>query len=56
VAFGSSTTKGFGSTLNANRRWPDYLARRLRDAGETRFLSVLNAGIGGNFAYQIMNC
>jgi lysophospholipase L1-like esterase len=48
VAFGSSTTEGFGSTPNANRRWPDYLARRLRDAVETRFMSVLNAGIGGN--------
>jgi lysophospholipase L1-like esterase len=48
VAFGSSTTDGFGSTLNANKRWPDYLARRLRDAGGTRFMSVLNAGIGGN--------
>jgi lysophospholipase L1-like esterase len=48
VAVGSSTTDGFGSTLNANRRWPDYLAYRLRDAGGTRFMSVLNAGIGGN--------
>ncbi len=48
VAFGSSTTDGFGSTLNANRRWPDYLAHRLIDAGGTRFMSVLNAGIGGN--------
>jgi len=48
VAFGSSTTDGFGSTLNANRRWPDYLARRLMDAGGTRIMSVLNAGIGGN--------
>ncbi|GHO62989.1 SGNH hydrolase [Ktedonobacter sp. SOSP1-52] len=48
VAFGSSTTDGFGSTPNANRRWPDYLAHRLRDAGETHFMSVLNAGIGGN--------
>ncbi len=48
VAFGSSTTDGFGSTLNANRRWPDYLARRLIDVGGTRIMSVLNAGIGGN--------
>lgn len=48
VAFGSSTTDGFGSTLNANRRWPDYLALRLRDAGGTRFMSVINAGISGN--------
>ncbi len=48
VAFGSSTTDGFGSTLNANTRWPDYLARRLMDAGGTHIMSVLNAGIGGN--------
>ncbi|MDQ2713949.1 MAG: GDSL-type esterase/lipase family protein [Chloroflexota bacterium] len=48
VAFGSSTTDGFGSTPNANRRWPDYLALRLRDASGTRFMSVINAGISGN--------
>ena len=29
VAFGSSTTDGDGSTLDANRRWPDVLAERL---------------------------
>lgn len=48
VAFGSSTTDGFGSTPDANRRWPDYLALRLRDAGGTRFMSVINTGISGN--------
>ena len=48
VAFGSSTTDGVGSTLNANRRWPDVLARRLQEAGGTGFMSVLNAGISGN--------
>ena len=48
VAFGSSTTDGYGSTLNANNRWSDYLARRLMNAGGTRIMSVLNAGIGGN--------
>lgn len=48
VAFGSSTTDGYGSTLNTNRRWPDELARRLRDAGGTRFMSVINAGLSGN--------
>lgn len=48
VAFGSSTTDGAGSTLNANRRWPDYLALRLRNAGGTRFMSVINAGLSGN--------
>ncbi len=48
VAFGSSVTDGFGSTPDANGRWPDYLARRLAQAGGTRFMSVLNAGISGN--------
>jgi lysophospholipase L1-like esterase len=48
VAFGSSTTDGAGSTLNTNRRWPDYLAHRLWDAGGTRFMSVINAGLSGN--------
>lgn len=48
VVLGSSTTDGVGSTLNANRRWPDYLARRLQEAGGARFMSVINSGIGGN--------
>ncbi|WP_220198240.1 GDSL-type esterase/lipase family protein [Ktedonospora formicarum] len=48
VTFGSSTTDGAGSTPNVNRRWPDELARRLRDAGGTRFMSVINAGLSGN--------
>ncbi len=48
VTFGDSTTDGYGSTRDANRRWPDYLARRLSTSGTTRFMSVLNAGIGGN--------
>lgn len=48
VALGSSVTDGFGSTLNANRRWPDYLARRLVEAGGNRVMSVINAGISGN--------
>ena len=29
VAFGDSITDGTGSTVNANNRWPDLLARRL---------------------------
>ena len=28
VAFGDSITDGTASTLNANARWPDFLARR----------------------------
>ncbi len=41
VAFGDSITDGFGSTVGANRRYPDC---RIRD----RPWAVLNAGIGGN--------
>jgi lysophospholipase L1-like esterase len=48
VVLGDSITDGTGSTRNTNRRWPDYLARRLVASNETRFMSVLNAGIGGN--------
>ena len=46
VAFGDSITDGTASTVNANRRWPDVLARRLKDAGIV--LAVLNQGIAGN--------
>jgi lysophospholipase L1-like esterase len=46
VAFGDSITDGTASTVNANRRWPDVLARRLKDAGIA--LAVLNQGIAGN--------
>lgn len=45
VALGDSTTDGYGSTRDTNRRWPDALARRLAASSQTRFLSVLNAGI-----------
>jgi lysophospholipase L1-like esterase len=48
VTFGSSTTDGVGSTPNANQRWPDYLARRLKEAGIYRFMSVINSGLAGN--------
>ena len=49
VAFGSSTTDGDGSTKDANRRWPDVLAKRLQEAsGGTAELGVLNEGIIGN--------
>jgi lysophospholipase L1-like esterase len=48
VAFGDSITDGFRSTFDANRRWPDDLARRLLARPEDPQLSVLNAGISGN--------
>jgi len=47
VTLGDSITDGHGATTNGNDRWPDVLARRLRDAG-FRNVGVLNAGIGGN--------
>jgi lysophospholipase L1-like esterase len=47
VAFGDSITDGLRSTLNANNRWPDLLAKRLAQAPGPQ-LAVLNAGISGN--------
>ncbi len=47
VAFGDSITDGARSTPNANRRWPDLLAARLRARGGAE-IGVLDAGIGGN--------
>ena len=44
--FGDSLTDGTGSTPDADRRFPDALARRLAEAGRPR--AVLNQGIGGN--------
>ncbi len=46
VAFGDSITDGFGSTVDADKRYPDQLAERLSAAGRAR--PVLNAAIGGN--------
>jgi lysophospholipase L1-like esterase len=43
VAFGDSITDGNGSTPDADRRWPDFLARRLAGAN----IAVANAGISG---------
>lgn len=51
VALGDSITDGNHSTLNANHRWPDYLAARLAASSAMRkagVLGVVNAGISGN--------
>ncbi|MFC5510239.1 SGNH/GDSL hydrolase family protein [Massilia jejuensis] len=49
VVLGDSLTDGQGSTSNANRRWPDYLARRLPSAlGAAGRIGVVNRGISGN--------
>jgi lysophospholipase L1-like esterase len=47
VAIGDSITDGMRSTPNANRRWPDALARRLAQKGIGN-TAIVNAGISGN--------
>ncbi|MFF3372557.1 SGNH/GDSL hydrolase family protein [Streptomyces sp. NPDC002680] len=48
VALGDSITDGWQSSTDKNRRWPDYLARRLQAAPETDIKGVANEGISGN--------
>jgi lysophospholipase L1-like esterase len=48
VTLGDSITDGTESTVDANARWPDELARRLQANPETAGLGVLNEGISGN--------
>ena len=48
VAFGDSITDGARSTVDANHRWPDYLAARLLAQHGRKKVGVLDAGIGGN--------
>jgi lysophospholipase L1-like esterase len=43
VVIGDSITDGNGATLDADARWPDFLARRLAP----QRIAVLNAGISG---------
>lgn len=49
VALGDSLTDGARSSGNSNRRWPDYLARRLQSSlGAGGRIGVVNRGISGN--------
>ncbi|BAC68785.1 G-D-S-L family lipolytic protein [Streptomyces avermitilis] len=48
VALGDSITDGWASTTDGNRRWPDYLARRLQAASGSTVKGVANEGISGN--------
>jgi lysophospholipase L1-like esterase len=48
VVLGDSITDGHGATVNANDRWPDVLAERLREDKKYESVGVLNQGIGGN--------
>jgi lysophospholipase L1-like esterase len=48
AALGDSITAGVGTTMDANRRWPDVLADRLAQLPEARQMGVSNEGISGN--------
>ena len=48
VTLGDSITDGAHSTRNANLRWPDVLAARLKQEHALQQVAVLNEGIGGN--------
>ncbi|HEV7710473.1 MAG TPA: SGNH/GDSL hydrolase family protein [Asanoa sp.] len=48
VAFGDSITDGAVTTVDANHRWPDFLAARLHADRKLRDVGVVNKGIGGN--------
>ncbi|WP_433573764.1 SGNH/GDSL hydrolase family protein [Streptomyces sp. CA-251247] len=47
VTLGDSITDGWQSSVDRNRRWPDYLAGRLQAAGGS-VRGVANEGISGN--------
>jgi lysophospholipase L1-like esterase len=48
VTLGDSITDGVHSTADANKRWPNRLAERLRSQKGGSKVAVLNAGISGN--------
>jgi lysophospholipase L1-like esterase len=48
VVLGDSISDGVGSTVDANRRWPDLLAERLKARGSGQQWGVVNMGISGN--------
>jgi lysophospholipase L1-like esterase len=55
VALGDSITDGYQSTVNADKRWPNDLARRLNARGGVT-LSVADEGISGNEVLQDTCC
>ncbi|HWU10801.1 MAG TPA: SGNH/GDSL hydrolase family protein [Streptomyces sp.] len=48
VTLGDSITDGADTDADANHRWPDFLAGRLRAAAGPEAMGVLNQGISGN--------
>jgi lysophospholipase L1-like esterase len=48
VTLGDSITDGYGSTVDAQHRWPNFLAQRLNDTAALGSMAVLDQGISGN--------
>ena len=48
VTFGDSITDGYCSTVDANHRWPDYLAGRIAGSRARGSVTVVDQGISGN--------
>jgi lysophospholipase L1-like esterase len=48
ITLGDSITDGFNSTVDANHRWPDFLADRLAGQPGHDRRAVVNEGISGN--------
>jgi lysophospholipase L1-like esterase len=55
VAMGDSITDGVHSTVGANARWPNDLARELYSSGGPS-LAVVDEGIGGNRLLSASSC
>jgi lysophospholipase L1-like esterase len=55
VTFGDSITDGTNSTVDANHRWPDYLATDLAAQPATSRLAAIDEGIaGGRLLYDVI--
>jgi lysophospholipase L1-like esterase len=48
IALGDSITDGYASTVDANHRWPNFLAARLQEKRRTADIAVVDQGISGN--------
>ncbi len=48
ICFGDSITDGYGSSIDADRRWPDVFAERFSESDGSAEVAVINQGIGGN--------
>ena len=55
VPFGDSITDGTASTIDANHRYPDFLARRIQTSRHLHW-AVLNAGYGGDRVLNDSGC